>query len=540
MRRVTPLLLAASLAWGVNCSRTGAGFTPFINPYPATYNGQQVSLYPTGNARPPVFEQLGLQLASQVIPRDAAGNSSATGKIVLLSVGMSNTTQEFSAFLPLAQADARKDPHVLAVDGAVSGRTAASIVSQPDTYWSVVDQRLQTAGATGNQVQVIWLKEADADPTATFPIYPQTLQSEMLTVIQQARARFPNLKIVYLSSRIYAGYADTTLNPEPWAYESGFAVKWLIEQQINSAPGMGAASGAFPWLAWGPYLWADGLTPRIDGLTWACSELQADGTHPSPAGQQKVAAMLLDFFHSDSTARVWYLARQSDPQPTIAAVVNSAGWATPMATGSLAAIFGLNLASAAVPASANLLPHDLGGTRVEVDGAPALLYYVSPNQINFVIPPTGGSSLTVVRDDAVSAPLAASFTFWAPGLYTLDSAIAGPLAALHADGSLVTAANPARRGETILALGTGLGYINPALMTPDSGSAIPVLAPTVQVAGRVVDATAVPSPGLPGVTQVKFTLPSDVTADLPGPEATVVFLFGSTFASNKATLALGN
>ena len=54
--------------------------------------------------------------------------------------------------------------------------------------------------------------------------------------MQIAKTRFPNLKIAYLSSRIYAGYADTNLSPEPEAYQGGFAVKWLIADQINGSP----------------------------------------------------------------------------------------------------------------------------------------------------------------------------------------------------------------------------------------------------------------------------------------------------------------
>ncbi len=114
-----------------------------------------------------------------------------------------------------------------------------------------------------------------------------------------------------MSSRIYAGYATTALNPEPWAYESGFAVKWTVEAQIGGSPALNfdALAGPVeaPWIAWGPYTWADGTTPRSDGLTWLCSDFNPDGTHPNPTGSLKVAQRLLDLFHTDPTA-AWYLA----------------------------------------------------------------------------------------------------------------------------------------------------------------------------------------------------------------------------------------
>lgn len=525
MGRAALLLLAASAAWGSNCKGTSAGFPPFTDPYAPAYRGKQVSLYPNGNQRPAAHDALGLRQSAQVTPRDAAGSPDPNGRIVLLSVGMSNTTQEFSAFIPLAMADSRRNPRVQPVDGAIGGWTAALMVAQADQYWQMVDDRLRAAGVTANQVQVAWVKLADAAPAVAFPNDALQLQAEMQTVIRRARSRFPNLKVAYFSSRIYAGYADVTLNPEPFAYQTGFAVKWLVEAQINGAPELDVASGQAPWLAWGPYLWADGLKPRTDGLTWTCSDLGPDGTHPSDDGRLKVARMLLDFFHSDSTSRPWYLAPQPQPAPVVNAVVNAAGYGTAIATGSLATIFGSNLAGETAAAGAFPLPHELAGTRVEIDGVPALLYYVSPTQINFVAPATGGQSLAVVRGETASAAARPSIGFWAPGLFTLDG---GAAAAEHADGSVITPGKPARRNETIQVFGTGMGIVNPLLM-------IPIPAPIVQVGGRQAQITyAGPAPGLPGVTQINLVVPADAPS---GAAVAIVFQLAAS-ASNTATLAV--
>jgi hypothetical protein len=66
-------------------------------------------------------------------------------------------------------------------------------------------------------------------------------------------------------------------------------------------------------MSWGPYLWADGLTPRSDGLTYACSDLEADFVHPAPGGARKVADQLKAFFVTDPTAAPWFLKPATDP-----------------------------------------------------------------------------------------------------------------------------------------------------------------------------------------------------------------------------------
>lgn len=308
-------VLAAARAYGQNCAKTSVGFTPLSELGTGIYKNFSGGLYPQGsNFPPPAHLAAGLSLAAQIIPRNAAGTvDTLSGKIVLLSIGMSNATQEFSVFKSLANADAMKNPKLVIVDGAQGGQTAAIISDSTANFWRVIDQRLRNANATPTQVQVAWVKEADAAPTRAFPVHAQILSSELEIIARILKAKYPNLKIAYWSSRIYAGYATTTLNPEPFAYESGFTVKWLIEKQINGDTTLAFAGTRpkSPWLAWGPYLWADGTKPRADGLIWECRDFQTDGTHPAPTGRAKVANLLLAFFKTEATAATWFLKKNA-------------------------------------------------------------------------------------------------------------------------------------------------------------------------------------------------------------------------------------
>src|SRR5262249_3676870 len=115
----------------------------------------------------------------------------------------------------------------------------------------------------------------------------------------------------YLSSRTFGGFAKSRLNPEPYAYESGFSVKWLIEKQIDGDKSLNydADKGEVkaPWLSWGPYLWANGTTRRKDGFSYEESDFATDGTHHSQPGSKKVGKLMLDFFSKDSTTKTWFL-----------------------------------------------------------------------------------------------------------------------------------------------------------------------------------------------------------------------------------------
>ena len=286
------------------------------------YKGESGGLYGGWlNVPPEAHDRAALKEVARIEPLDAEGRPAPNGAIVLVSIGMSNTTQEFSRFKAMADRDKEKSPTMLIVDGAQGGRDVIDWIDlaggKADPVWAEMDKRLKAAGATPGQVQAAWIKQAIKGPgrLGEFPAPADQLKADLMALVILAKTHFPNLRLAFLSSRIYAGYATTPLNPEPHAYESAFAVRWAIEEQIsgnrtlNWDPVRGAIKA--PVLLWGPYLWADGIAPRqSDGLVWKKEDLAGDGTHPSDgSGRDKVAELLLRFFKTDPHTKPWFFAQ---------------------------------------------------------------------------------------------------------------------------------------------------------------------------------------------------------------------------------------
>jgi hypothetical protein len=277
------------------------------------YKGEDGGLYGGGrNEMPPGLAAIATKETQKIVPRDEKGRPADDGKIAVVSLSMSNATMEYSRFKQIADTDPAKSRQVQVVDCAQGGQAMAQWGNPQGKAWLEADRRLASAGVSPEQVQVVWVKLANVRPTGELDEHGTKLEKDTIVLLQNAKERFANLRIAYLSGRIYGGWANTPLNPEPYAHESNVVVRWLIRDQQKGAPELNydPAKGTVktPLVLWGPYLWADGTTPRkTDGLVWERQDLAGDGTHPSDSGRQKVAEMLLRFFKNDPLARTWFV-----------------------------------------------------------------------------------------------------------------------------------------------------------------------------------------------------------------------------------------
>jgi uncharacterized protein (TIGR03437 family) len=189
----------------------------------------------------------------------------------------------------------------------------------------------------------------------------------------------------------------------------------------------------------------------------------------------------------------------------------------------------------------------LGDVQVFVGGLPAPLSYVSPIQINLVIPnlvPLGTQEFQVVR--ASTGQLIASINFKidavSPGLFTSDGSGSGQVAAINfEDGSFNGPAHPVKAGQVLSLYGTGPGPVSTPQVdgVPASG--------TVKVTGQtrvIVNNAYLPdasilfsglSPGSVGLWQINILIPKDVpTSNIEVPIAVVL---NSDFSSTSDPLS---
>ena len=194
-----------------------------------------------------------------------------------------------------------------------------------------------------------------------------------------------------------------------------------------------------------------------------------------------------------------------------------------LAPNTLGTIYGANLAystAAITPANiqGGVLPIVLGSSETEVfvNHYAADLYYVSPSQINFLVPPNmlAGPAVVQVTIDGLAGP-AISFTLAAaaPGLFQLDLQNA---VATEPDGSVLTPASPAKPGDIVTLYATGLGEVTPpAIYGQLPTAAAPLVAGanlSILLDGAAVGPGAIQyagvAPGFAGLYQINVFLPA--------------------------------
>jgi uncharacterized protein (TIGR03437 family) len=161
------------------------------------------------------------------------------------------------------------------------------------------------------------------------------------------------------------------------------------------------------------------------------------------------------------------------------------------------------------------------GVRVLVNQIPANLYYVSPGQVNALLPPSlspGNVTLQVTRDGLAGPEVVLKLAPEAPAIFQSD---ARTVIATHANGALVTATAPARPGEVVVLYASGLGATSPAAIankiTQTAAQVANLDAFRVWLNGQEVDSKRVAyaglTPGFAGLYQVNLQLPADAPAD---------------------------
>jgi hypothetical protein len=290
-----------------SCDATTVGLPPLSELGVAGYQGFAGGLYPNGsNQRPSAHEQAGVALAQTIRPLNAAGEVDEAGYVLVLGLGRENTEMIFRALQRQINPRASGVSRRLTLLDVVSDDMSPAQLSQPEAaVWQRLDDSLQADGYSPEQVQIVWLRlTADRDPHWSFPDSAETAQNDLRATAQRLKAHYPNLKLLYLAGPAYGGYGGN----EPAAYEANFAIKWLIEEQIDGRADLQYDAGFAPWLSWGGYLWADGLTARADGLQWQCDDFSGQRLRISPSGRDKIANLLFNFFMSDPSAAPWFRA----------------------------------------------------------------------------------------------------------------------------------------------------------------------------------------------------------------------------------------
>jgi uncharacterized protein (TIGR03437 family) len=168
------------------------------------------------------------------------------------------------------------------------------------------------------------------------------------------------------------------------------------------------------------------------------------------------------------------------------------------------------------------------GVSLQIEGRSAFLYYVSPTQINFLVPPTltaGPADFQLVLDGRAAERIRIELAAASPALFASDPE---SVVATHLDASVVTSSHPATANEIIVLYATGLGATSPRQVAGQVPSGIARISRAaefqVMLDGQPVDRANIlyvgAAPGFAGLYQINLKLPSNLPQN---PEVRIGF-----------------
>jgi uncharacterized protein (TIGR03437 family) len=237
---------------------------------------------------------------------------------------------------------------------------------------------------------------------------------------------------------------------------------------------------------------------------------------------------------------------------TVNGITYAAG--QPLAPGSIASLFGSDLAASLALADSVPLSTNLANVSVTMNGISAPLFFVSPGQINVQVPwnvlpdgiDTGMATVVVTRGQLSSNGESVQIAPLSPAIFTVVSDGIGNAIAVNPDGTIAAPAGsipgllsrPAHMGDPIVILATGLGAVTPAVANgANSMEQIrnTVGTPTVLIGGQSAQLLfSGLSPSFTGVNQINAVVPFGGT----GGAVAIQLQIGGITTSDQVTIAI--